>query len=639
MLEQEIYAQEGIDFSTIDFDDNQPTLDLFLKKPQGIFSILDEESRFPKATDLSFVEKCCNGLASHPSKAFKGPKSSRDALFHITHYAGQVKYQCPGFLEKNRDQLSPDVEAVLSGGSDSLLTHLFTFNDAIMELSKNKTSKHKTSLCGGFKASLLDLAKRLGACEPHFIRCLKPNAQQKAQVWDKELVTRQLLYSGVLETVKIRKKGYSYRLPFGDFVARHKIISFDYNDNPEPTEANCKKILDDAGIQDYRMGKTKVFLKYFHSEELQNITAVQTQALVFMQKVVKAYVVRMDYAKLKAQKKMQEEKLGPLFSSAEDMGAAVLARVEKIADEDHREKEQRSWLKKLKSQAAAAEAQKLTDEQDRKARLEQAANEPAKITTKYCQKYMVYKRNGHLELKVGDLPPGWSKRVHEETGREFFQNTALRQTTWVDPRGIDVYPHDPSQTDGDDLPFGWDEALTEDGVTFYIDHSTGMHHSMHPREDMAKKENQIKERNALSEEKVADLVTQLKSLREKKSNLDNMLSHVSCSNSPAPLPPSALHNVTSGGGKRQVLLASCSTTHNPSPLADNRRGSPCEPQGAHGGDGHRHSQDDQRDRVRAQHYWHVAGCRRQLPQEEDDVGLHVRYLVTLIFDVKQTFGL
>lgn len=42
---------------TIEFSNNQSTLDMFLSKPLGLLAILDEESNFPKATDLTLVGK------------------------------------------------------------------------------------------------------------------------------------------------------------------------------------------------------------------------------------------------------------------------------------------------------------------------------------------------------------------------------------------------------------------------------------------------------------------------------------------------------------------------------------------------------------------------------------------------------
>ena len=37
------------------FVDNRPLFDMFLMKPMGLLALLDEESHFPKATDLTLV--------------------------------------------------------------------------------------------------------------------------------------------------------------------------------------------------------------------------------------------------------------------------------------------------------------------------------------------------------------------------------------------------------------------------------------------------------------------------------------------------------------------------------------------------------------------------------------------------------
>jgi len=49
------YQNEGIDAATVEYEDNRPLLDMFLQKPMGLLSLLDEESRFPQATDLTLV--------------------------------------------------------------------------------------------------------------------------------------------------------------------------------------------------------------------------------------------------------------------------------------------------------------------------------------------------------------------------------------------------------------------------------------------------------------------------------------------------------------------------------------------------------------------------------------------------------
>ncbi|XP_023214568.1 unconventional myosin-XV-like, partial [Centruroides sculpturatus] len=127
-LEQQEYAREKIEWQPISYQDNQPVLSLIAKKPVGILSLLDDESNFPKATDLSFLEKChynhaLNDLYSRPRM------SSME--FGIKHYAGQVWYSVDGFLDKNRDTLRSVVVDLLISSKvpvrNQYFSNLFNF--------------------------------------------------------------------------------------------------------------------------------------------------------------------------------------------------------------------------------------------------------------------------------------------------------------------------------------------------------------------------------------------------------------------------------------------------------------------------------------------------------------------------------
>ena len=60
----------------------------------------------------------------------------------------------------------------------------------------------------------------LSAASPFFVRCLKPNARKAKDDFDYDLVLNQLRYSGMLETVRIRRAGYPVRRIFADFIFR-----------------------------------------------------------------------------------------------------------------------------------------------------------------------------------------------------------------------------------------------------------------------------------------------------------------------------------------------------------------------------------------------------------------------------------
>lgn len=93
-LEQEYYAKEGIIWSNITFVDNQDVLDLLGIKSLNIFSLIDEESKFPKGTDFSLLSKLHN---QHNKKSlYLKPKSDMTPSFGIQHFAGEVFYDVPG---------------------------------------------------------------------------------------------------------------------------------------------------------------------------------------------------------------------------------------------------------------------------------------------------------------------------------------------------------------------------------------------------------------------------------------------------------------------------------------------------------------------------------------------------------------
>ena len=64
-------------------------------QPLGIFSILEEQCMFPKATDKTFADKLIDQHLGK-NKAFEKPKPGKgkgEAHFSLVHYAGTVDYR------------------------------------------------------------------------------------------------------------------------------------------------------------------------------------------------------------------------------------------------------------------------------------------------------------------------------------------------------------------------------------------------------------------------------------------------------------------------------------------------------------------------------------------------------------------
>ncbi|XP_014679552.1 PREDICTED: myosin-VIIa-like, partial [Priapulus caudatus] len=88
----------------------------------------------------------------------------------------------------------------------------------------SETRKKSPTLGAQFKKSLDALMKTLSSCQPFFIRCIKPNEFKKPMMFDRELCVRQLRYSGMMETIRIRRAGYPIRHTFKEFVDRYRLL-------------------------------------------------------------------------------------------------------------------------------------------------------------------------------------------------------------------------------------------------------------------------------------------------------------------------------------------------------------------------------------------------------------------------------
>ncbi|KAF1527278.1 Myosin heavy chain, skeletal muscle, adult, partial [Eudyptes sclateri] len=127
VLEQEEYKKEGIEWEFIDFGMDLAACIELIEKPMGIFSILEEECMFPKATDTSFKNKLYD---QHLGKSnnFQKPKPAKgkaEAHFSLVHYAGTVDYNISGWLEKNKDPLNETVIGLYQKSSVKALALLF----------------------------------------------------------------------------------------------------------------------------------------------------------------------------------------------------------------------------------------------------------------------------------------------------------------------------------------------------------------------------------------------------------------------------------------------------------------------------------------------------------------------------------
>lgn len=279
-VEQEEYNKERIDWSTIEFVDNQECLDLVEKKPVGIIQLIDEQCRAPKATDKTLVEKLHKTYEKHAY--YEAPKRNQ-MTFIIKHYAGEVAYDIVGFLEKNSDTLYQDFSDVMKTSKSKTLVSLFAENNAASKDS-GKAEAGKQTVASFFKEQLQSLLNVLNSTSPHFVRCIKPNTVKKPRVFEAPFILRQLRYAGMMEAVRIRRMGFPIRRLPREFYLRYRCLH-----DPGAVEKNnekdlCKKICTalDLSPAEHQFGLTKVFLREQTHQRLEDMRMSKWKDMVLV---------------------------------------------------------------------------------------------------------------------------------------------------------------------------------------------------------------------------------------------------------------------------------------------------------------------------------------------------------------------
>uniref|UniRef100_A0AAY4A0E9 Myosin heavy chain n=1 Tax=Denticeps clupeoides TaxID=299321 RepID=A0AAY4A0E9_9TELE len=311
VLEQEEYKKEGIDWEFIDFGMDLAACIELIEKPLGIFSILEEECMFPKASDTTFKNKLYD---QHLGKnnAFQKPKPAKgkaEAHFSLVHYAGTVDYNIMGWLDKNKDPLNDSVVQLYQKSANKLLALLYASHASAeaeggggKKGGKKKGGSFQT-VSALFRENLGKLMTNLRSTHPHFVRCLIPNESKTPGLMENFLVIHQLRCNGVLEGIRICRKGFPSRILYGDFKQRYKVLNASvipegqFIDNKKASEKLLGSI--DVDHTQYKFGHTKVFFKAGLLGGLEEMRDEKLASLVTMtQAVCRGYLMRREFVKM-----------------------------------------------------------------------------------------------------------------------------------------------------------------------------------------------------------------------------------------------------------------------------------------------------------------------------------------------------
>ncbi|XP_051023802.1 myosin-2 [Acomys russatus] len=314
VLEQEEYKKEGIEWTFIDFGMDLAACIELIEKPMGIFSILEEECMFPKATDTSFKNKL---YEQHLGKSanFQKPKvvkGKAEAHFSLIHYAGTVDYNITGWLDKNKDPLNETVVGLYQKSAMKTLAYLFSGaqtaeaeasgGGAAKKGAKKKGSSFQT-VSALFRENLNKLMTNLRSTHPHFVRCIIPNETKTPGAMEHELVLHQLRCNGVLEGIRICRKGFPSRILYADFKQRYKVLNASaipegqYIDSKKASEKLLGSI--DIDHTQYKFGHTKVFFKAGLLGLLEEMRDDKlAQLITRTQAMCRGFLARVEYQKM-----------------------------------------------------------------------------------------------------------------------------------------------------------------------------------------------------------------------------------------------------------------------------------------------------------------------------------------------------
>jgi len=223
--------------------------------------------------------------------------------FRLKHYAGDVAYDVVGMLDKNKDSLFGDLIDLAFSSKIPLLNELFA------PLKKLDSKKRPETAGSQFRNAMNSLIQTLLTCNPHYVRCIKPNDSKSAGLLEETRVRHQIRYLGLVENVRVRRAGFAYRQEMKRFVQRYKMLCKETwpswkGKSTDPATLLVSAILSahDIKNEEYRVGKTKLFVRnprtLFYLEDKR--TNFMPKLAIVIQKHWRGYKARVLYERLRA---------------------------------------------------------------------------------------------------------------------------------------------------------------------------------------------------------------------------------------------------------------------------------------------------------------------------------------------------
>eukprot|EP00397_Hematodinium_sp_SG-2012_P001306 GEMP01001307.1.p1 GENE.GEMP01001307.1~~GEMP01001307.1.p1 ORF type:complete len:1636 (+),score=365.11 GEMP01001307.1:290-5197(+) len=279
-FEQELYTKEGLPWEEIQTPDADPVINSLV----GILRILDDHgmkaAMNQETSDAKFTADVHRQYVKPSDKdsVVTGPKRGRavqnaiDASqgFVVKHYAGEVTYETSGCLDKNNARLLAAMECVIRDSTNELTAQL-TDEDAC-----DASRVTFTSVAKKYVIDLEDLMDTLGSCDLHYVRCYKPNLEQKPNKFNVGVCQEQLVQSGTVELVKLMHDGYPHRCMFADLKERFlPVLPKEFSNEDPRMFLEALMFIMDLDKKDWTLGTSRLFLK---SGKLAVLDSIKTSA-------------------------------------------------------------------------------------------------------------------------------------------------------------------------------------------------------------------------------------------------------------------------------------------------------------------------------------------------------------------------
>ncbi|XP_017160751.1 unconventional myosin-IXa-like isoform X9 [Poecilia reticulata] len=244
----------------------------------------------------------CNGRSSRSCRVSSSgsPALEEEGIF-LNSSSSKLLERAQGILLRNKNCKSkPSLPKHLLDVKSLRYLSSVTLHDRITKSLLHLHKKKKPpSISAQFQASLTKLMETLDQSEPYFVKCIRSNAEKLPLRFNDSLVLRQLRYTGMLETVRIRQSGYSIKHTFQEFVRHFHVL---LPRGTSPTKSGIREFfrrihLPPAG---YQVGHTMVFLREAERQRLQTLLHQEVlRRIVMLQRRFRAVLERRHFVSMR----------------------------------------------------------------------------------------------------------------------------------------------------------------------------------------------------------------------------------------------------------------------------------------------------------------------------------------------------